>query len=107
PENILANKITALIDREEPKDFADIWGFCCEVSYDRGLRPNKFSTAPGKRAAGGTGQRTGDVVRPRARAGEMPGGDKNLGIGGSAARRGAGWWAGRRRCRCVRRLRRH
>jgi hypothetical protein len=31
PENILANKITALIDREEPKDFADIWGFCCQL----------------------------------------------------------------------------
>lgn len=31
PENILANKITALIDREEPKDFADIWGFCCQM----------------------------------------------------------------------------
>ncbi len=29
PENILANKITALLDREEPKDLADIWGFCC------------------------------------------------------------------------------
>ena len=28
-ENILANKITALIDREEPKDLADVWGFCC------------------------------------------------------------------------------
>lgn len=28
PENILANKITALIDRGEPKDLADIWGFC-------------------------------------------------------------------------------
>lgn len=28
-ENILANKITALMDREEPKDLADIWGFCC------------------------------------------------------------------------------
>jgi hypothetical protein len=27
-ENILANKVTALIDREEPKDLADIWGFC-------------------------------------------------------------------------------
>jgi predicted nucleotidyltransferase component of viral defense system len=26
--NILANKVTALLDREEPKDFADIWGFC-------------------------------------------------------------------------------
>jgi len=29
PDNILANKITAAIDREAPKDFADIWGFCC------------------------------------------------------------------------------
>jgi hypothetical protein len=28
-ENILANKISALIDREEPKDLADIWGFSC------------------------------------------------------------------------------
>ena len=27
-ENILANKITALLDREEPKDLADIWGLC-------------------------------------------------------------------------------
>jgi hypothetical protein len=32
PENILANKITALIDREEPKDLADIWGFCCRLN---------------------------------------------------------------------------
>lgn len=30
-ENILANKVTALIDREEPKDLADIWGFCCRL----------------------------------------------------------------------------
>lgn len=29
--NILANKITALTGREEPKDFADIWGFCCQM----------------------------------------------------------------------------
>jgi len=28
-ENILANKVTALMDREEPKDLADVWGFCC------------------------------------------------------------------------------
>lgn len=27
-ENILANKITALLDREEPKDLADVWGLC-------------------------------------------------------------------------------
>ncbi|MCD6336206.1 MAG: hypothetical protein J7M27_12925 [Candidatus Latescibacteria bacterium] len=26
-ENILANKITALMDRDEPKDIADIWAF--------------------------------------------------------------------------------
>ena len=31
-ENILANKVTALIGREEPKDLADIWGFCCQMS---------------------------------------------------------------------------
>ena len=31
-ENILANKVTALIGREEPKDLADIWGFCCQLS---------------------------------------------------------------------------
>ncbi|MCS7249293.1 MAG: hypothetical protein NZ840_13800, partial [Anaerolineales bacterium] len=31
PENILANKITALLDREEPKDLADVWGFCTQM----------------------------------------------------------------------------
>jgi hypothetical protein len=31
-ENILAKKITAVIDRNEPKDLADIWGFCCRRS---------------------------------------------------------------------------
>ena len=30
-ENILANKLTALVDREEPKDLADVWGFCCTL----------------------------------------------------------------------------
>lgn len=30
-ENILANKVTALLDREEPKDLADIWGFCTQM----------------------------------------------------------------------------
>lgn len=29
-ENILANKVTAALDRNEPKDLADIWGFCCQ-----------------------------------------------------------------------------
>ncbi len=28
-ENILANKLTAVVDRGEPKDLADVWGFCC------------------------------------------------------------------------------
>jgi hypothetical protein len=27
-ENILSNKVTALLDREEPKDLADVWGLC-------------------------------------------------------------------------------
>jgi len=31
PENILANKVTAAIGREEPKDLADIWGFCTKM----------------------------------------------------------------------------
>lgn len=31
-ENILANKLTALISREEPKDLADVWGFCCQMN---------------------------------------------------------------------------
>lgn len=31
PENILANKITAALDRSEPKDLADIWGFCTKM----------------------------------------------------------------------------
>ena len=30
-ENILANKITAVVSREEPKDLADIWGFCTQT----------------------------------------------------------------------------
>jgi predicted nucleotidyltransferase component of viral defense system len=28
-ENILANKVTAVLGRNESKDLADIWGFCC------------------------------------------------------------------------------
>jgi hypothetical protein len=31
-ENILANKVRAAIDRDEPKDLADIWGLCCKMS---------------------------------------------------------------------------
>jgi len=30
-ENILANKLTAMADRQEPKDLADIWGFCTRM----------------------------------------------------------------------------
>ena len=30
-ENILANKVTAVIDRNQPKDLADIWGFCTKM----------------------------------------------------------------------------
>lgn len=30
-ENILANKVNAVLDREEPKDLADIWGFCTKM----------------------------------------------------------------------------
>jgi hypothetical protein len=31
PENILANKLTALINREEPRDLADVWGVCTKL----------------------------------------------------------------------------
>jgi len=48
PENILANKITALIDREEPKDLADIWGFCCQ----KGLSLEDALTGAQSKAAG-------------------------------------------------------
>jgi len=47
-ENILANKVTALLDREEPKDLADIWGFCC--CMDLSLRD--AITHAGSKAAG-------------------------------------------------------
>lgn len=30
-ENILANKLTALRDRQEPKDLADVWAFCTRM----------------------------------------------------------------------------
>lgn len=47
-ENILANKITALLDREEPKDLADIWGFCCIL----GLRIEDALEGARSKAAG-------------------------------------------------------
>ncbi len=33
-ENILANKISALLDRQEPKDLADIFWMCCRDQLD-------------------------------------------------------------------------
>lgn len=33
-ENIFANKISALLDREEPKDVADIYWLCCREGMD-------------------------------------------------------------------------
>jgi hypothetical protein len=47
-ENILANKVTALLDREEPKDLADIWGFCCL----RNLSLHEAISHAGSKAAG-------------------------------------------------------
>lgn len=48
PENILANKVTAIIDRQEPKDMADIWGFCCKM----GLSLSTAITDAHSKAAG-------------------------------------------------------
>jgi len=48
PENILANKVTAVISRQEPKDLADIWGFCCKM----GLPLNEAITDAHSKAAG-------------------------------------------------------
>jgi hypothetical protein len=33
-ENILANKVSALVDRQEPKDLADIYWLCCRDHLD-------------------------------------------------------------------------
>ncbi len=39
PENLLANKLTAIVDREEAKDLADIWGLTTKLglSIERAL----------------------------------------------------------------------
>ena len=47
-ENILANKLTALADRDEPKDLADVWGFCCRM----GLALDTALTSASSKAAG-------------------------------------------------------
>jgi hypothetical protein len=46
-ENILANKVTAILSREEPKDLADVWGFCFQKNLS--LR-NAITGAQGKAA---------------------------------------------------------
>jgi hypothetical protein len=60
-ENILANKLTALADRGEPKDLADVWGFCTRMglSLERALEG-----AHGKAA----GLFPVDLARPLLRA---------------------------------------
>jgi hypothetical protein len=46
--NILANKVTATLDRDEPKDLADIWGFCCQKNLSlRDAITNAQSKAAG------------------------------------------------------------
>jgi hypothetical protein len=48
PENILANKISAAVDRNEPKDLADIWGFCTKLKLNlRDAITNAQSKAAG------------------------------------------------------------
>jgi hypothetical protein len=47
-ENILANKVTAVLDRSVPKDLADIWGLCCQ----KGLSLTEAITGAQGKAAG-------------------------------------------------------
>jgi hypothetical protein len=47
-ENILANKVTAVLDRSAPKDLADIWGLCCQ----KGLSLSEAITGAQGKAAG-------------------------------------------------------
>lgn len=46
--NILANKVNAALDREEPKDLADIWGFCTQM----GLSIQEAISGAQRKAAG-------------------------------------------------------
>jgi predicted nucleotidyltransferase component of viral defense system len=48
PEDILANKITAALDRAAAKDLADIWGFCTRI----GLSLDEAITNAHSKAAG-------------------------------------------------------
>lgn len=36
-KNILANKVTAALDRDEPKDLSDIWGLCTLMGLELGV----------------------------------------------------------------------
>jgi len=47
-ENILANKITAVLDRAAPRDLADIWGLCFKMN----LSLNEAITGAQGKAAG-------------------------------------------------------
>ncbi len=47
-ENILANKITAVLDRSAPKDLADVWGLCTKM----GLSLNNAITGAQGKAIG-------------------------------------------------------
>jgi len=46
-ENILANKLSALVDRQEPRDLADIFWLCCRDGLDLGAA---LDNAAGKAA---------------------------------------------------------
>ncbi len=48
PENILANKLTALLGRDEPKDVADVW----KLTGEMGLSIKKAITGARSKAAG-------------------------------------------------------
>jgi hypothetical protein len=48
PENILANKISALVNREDPRDVADVWGLCTKL----GLSIKEAITGAQSKAAG-------------------------------------------------------
>jgi hypothetical protein len=56
-ENILANKLTALVDRREPKDLADVWGFCCQMGLS-------LAAALGGAQGKAVGLFAPDVARP-------------------------------------------
>jgi hypothetical protein len=51
-ENILANKLAAVVDRREPKDLADIRGLCCRLNLScEAALENAHSKAAGSFAS--------------------------------------------------------